>query len=177
LAERAASGLIKSPEALAFVKSLEIKKEIPPEAVPEVKPEEAPAPAPAPVIEEAKPEDGKAIEEENRKAIAEINAKFEKEINALKEGRVLSSKNRDLIKTAVDALKALLDATDPDAEEGKSGKTLDKPGKFVIINDVKQKNDAPKPGISAEDIREAVKAINIAEIVRREIRHAKGEVE
>ena len=156
LAARAASGLIKSPEALAFVKTIT-------EAIPakeEVKSKE---------FVDALYLELKNLKHENEDLKAQIEAK---------EGRVLSKKNRELVAAAHAALKELLDATEenqeaaPDADK----KTIDKPEKFVIMNT--EIKDAPAAaGISAEKILTALKEINVAEIVRREISKAKGVVE
>lgn len=165
LMERAASGFIKSPEALAFVKSItpivEVVKD-PPAVV-------------APIIPEAKTK----FYDDILKELDLMKHENEALIMELKEGRVLSTKNRTIIQQAVDVLQELLSATDPNVESAAAPdrqKLLDKTEKFVIISD-KNKKDAPiKQGISANDITEAIKKVNVSEIVRGEIMRIKGEV-
>jgi len=158
LAIRTAIGLIKSPEALAFVKSLE---------KPEPKKETAENAFTAGLLKEL----------ENWKHENEHLAKQIAELLEAKEGRVLSTKNRELISTAVTALKELLDATDPNAAAATVPEKKDAPKKGIVI--IKEKiNDTPKqPEILADKIAEALKTVNIGEIVGREIRRIKGEVE
>jgi len=166
LMERAASGLIKSQEGLAFVKTFE-KEEV-------IKTD--PPAAAEPVVKESSFTRDLMDELKNITAENEVLKKSLDELFNLKEGRVLSKRNRDLIQSAVSALKELLDATDP-ATDDEAEKTLDKSNKFVIISDKKIKDAPAAPGISAEDLKAAVKSVNVAGIVRREIKRIKGEVE
>jgi uncharacterized protein len=166
LAERAASGLIKSPEALAFVKTItdNIAKETIPEGTGDDK------------IEASKTFLSAIMQE--LKDLKKENEDLKAQIPAVKEGRVLSTKNRALVAAAHAALKELLDATDPTEEAAPvvAHRTIDKAGKFVIMT--VNKKDAPKAaGISAGKISEMVKGMDISGIVRREISKAKGEVE
>lgn len=168
LMARAASGLIRSAEALAFVKTLE---------KPETKKEPAENAFTAGILKEL--ENFKHEKEHLEATISNMVAREIKLVKELeqKEGRVLSTKNRELISTAVTALKELLDATDPNAAAATVPEKKDAPKKGVVIISEK-KNDTPKqPEILADKIAEALKSVNIGEIVGREIRRLKGEVE
>lgn len=165
LALRSNAGMLHTVEALSFVKEL---------VAPELKAiEEKEAAAKEAAVKTAFVE---ALQKEMDLLKAE-NELLTKQAAEVKEGRVLSEKNRKIIATAHKALAELLAAAEPaqNSAPAETQKGIDNSEKIVIITDKKQ-TEPSRSGISAELIAEAVKKINIGEIVSREIRRIKGEV-
>jgi HK97 family phage prohead protease len=155
LMARAASGLIKSPEALAFVKSLE-------------KPEQTSKAADS-AFTDGLMKELENMKHENEHLVEQINAYVK--ASQVKEGRVLSTKNRELISTAVSALQALLDTTEPTQDALPVTQTR---GLKIKLG---TKEDAPKdPETLAEKVAVAIKQVNIPQLIDREVRKMKGEV-
>ena len=92
----------------------------------------------------------------------------------MKEGRVLSSKNRELIGKCVTMLKELMDATEPEPKDNSQG-TSEKIVELGII--MKDKiNDEPKAESLADVIQAAIKEVDVKGLVRGELKRLKGEV-
>lgn len=164
LAERTASGALKlSPQGMAFVKTL-----VEQEAVAKTEKEKADK-----VIADAV----KAAVDEKEKAYTEERNKLLGEIGRLKEGRVLSDKNRKLVKSCIEAinssatmLQELHDATDP----GKGAVAPEQKTEKVVITN----KDNATVGSLAGMIREEMKAIQVSipEIISRELNRRTGVV-
>jgi HK97 family phage prohead protease len=90
----------------------------------------------------------------------------------IKEGRVLSGKNRELIKQAIDTLTELYDASETEAPS-KSAKKVDKIKKDVILI-------SKGPEITADAIgnaiAEGIKTADIPGQIRGVIRHLQGKI-
>jgi HK97 family phage prohead protease len=171
LAYKAFEPKIKTPEAVDIMKKVfEVKAEevIEPELEVELEIEE-PVKATATELE-------KDImkELEDCKAENEVLKRSFDELLALKEGRVLSTKNRELIGKCVTMLKELMDATEPEERNiQEPSEKIENQG--IIVKD--KTNDEPTAESLADAIKAAVKQADVQGLVRSELKRMKGEVE
>jgi len=116
---------------------------------------------------------------ETERESQEANERLLEEIGRLKAGRILSAKSRKAVKAAIDALQALLDASEPAQEPSKPKKdtgTLDKPRKGVILYNKANKGEPEISGDTVHSLVKAIKGIDVKEIVAGEIRRRQGKL-
>ena len=106
--------------------------------------------------------------------VKSLNEKMTKMLAAeMKEGRVLSKRNRSLVATAEEALAKLLEADEPKEEEDKGGHMDDKPKKPKMVltlpetkKEIKEEKSNGKIKMSKDDIKSLLSTVVIEQVTQ-----------